>query len=177
MTPAAGTVLVATPALGDPNFMRSVVYLVEHSGDGALGFIVNRPLNTILGELWSEVPEGLAHARTAADGGPVERQKGLLLHACPDLPGCQPMSPGVAIGGDLEALAERFANGPDRGGPRLFLGHSGWGAGQLEREIRAGSWLVRPGQHAWLVDPASITDLWHRLSTDRPGGMPQPSLN
>jgi putative transcriptional regulator len=56
MTPVAGMLLVASPQLSDPNFLRTVVYLLDHSDNGTLGFVINRPLDVPLRELWGEVP-------------------------------------------------------------------------------------------------------------------------
>lgn len=182
MVPEAGCVLVAGRALSDPNFMRSVVYLMEHDSGGTLGFIINRPVDIVLRDLWAECPSRLGGIRIACEGGPVERQKGLLLHGCPDLPGCQPMGLGLAIGGDLDALVERFQDGPDPRGPRLFLGHSGWGPGQLANEIDEGAWIVRPGSPELLLHNVPDAQLWQSLLDDgighgTGGSFPEPSLN
>lgn len=185
MLPSPGQFLVATPALVDPNFRRSVVYLVEHGEDGTLGFIVNRALETPLGELWEECPAALAGHRLAAEGGPVEPQKGLLLHQDADLPGTARMGHGLYIGGDIDRLAARWAAGPDAAGPRLLLGHSGWGPGQLDRELAEGAWILRPGDPALLISSAGRGGakhgerLWERLASGRDGGngLPEPSLN
>ena len=119
MQAAAGSLLVASANLTDPAFMRAVVYLLEHDDDGTLGFIINRPLDIPLSELWSECPASLGGSRVAAEGGPVDRNKGLLLHTAVDLSGVQSMGLGLAVGGDLDALAKRFADGADDAGPRL----------------------------------------------------------
>jgi putative transcriptional regulator len=175
MEPAAGLFLVAAPELGDSNFMRSVVYLLEHHAGGSLGVIVNRPLITPLCELWEEVPSPLAGFAAAAEGGPVERHHGLLLHGVTDLPGSQSMGPGLALGGDLERIAVRWSAGPDQQGPRLFLGHSGWGPGQLAVEIAQGGWILRPGHIEALLATSPDPHLWERLVAG--GGLPIPSLN
>jgi putative transcriptional regulator len=181
MAPEAGCVLVASRELSDPNFMRTIVYLMEHDSGGSLGFIINRPVDIPLSDLWAECPDTLSSIRIACEGGPVERNKGLLIHACPDLAGCQPMGLGVAIGGDLDALVERFTNGPDVRGPRLFLGHSGWGPGQLAEEIAQGAWIAQPGTPELLLNNGPRGDLWHEmLHLDGDGGLgsfPEPSLN
>ncbi len=179
MKPSAGTILVASPQLTDANFARSVIYILDHGENGTLGFIINRPLEAVLGDIWSEVPAGLASAKAAAEGGPVEQAKGLLLHGCMDLPGAQAMGPGVeiAVGGDADALAERYRDGCDATGPRLFLGHSGWMPGQLDAEIGQGSWLVRPGRKELLLDIAPPKNLWQQLVEGRTGGLPEPSVN
>lgn len=177
MRPRSGVFLVASPQLTDPNFVRSVVYLLDHSETGSLGFILNRPLDLPLGDLWSDAPGGLSEARIAAEGGPVDKHKGLLLHGDTTLAGAQLMGEGVAVGGDLTALQERWATGGDHNGPRLFLGHSGWTAGQLEQEIDEGAWLVRPGRLALLFDAQPSVLLWQLMVEGRSGGMPDPSRN
>jgi putative transcriptional regulator len=169
--------LVASPQLTDPNFVRTVVFLLDHGDKGTLGFVINRPLSQPLSEIWSEVPEGIAEAKAAAEGGPVDRTKGLLLHGCTDLPGAQTMASGIAVGGDLDALAERYRDGCDATGPRLFLGHSGWLAGQLENELREGAWLLRPGRRELLLDILPQANLWQLAMENRLGGLPDPSVN
>lgn len=175
MLPAPGTVLVASRQLGDASFMRTVVYLVEHDDGGSLGFIVNRPLEVVLGDLWQDCPGELSGISIAAEGGPVDRHKGLLLHGCPEVSGAQPMSPGVAVGGDLDELVKRFAGGPGPLGPRLFLGHSGWSAGQLTAEIAQGAWVVRPASADVLLTVRPPASLWQQLLDG--GTLPEPSLN
>ncbi|MEK7412767.1 MAG: YqgE/AlgH family protein [Planctomycetota bacterium] len=176
MKPTAGCFLVAAPVLRDPNFIQSVIYLLEHSESGSMGLIVNRPLDIPLSSIWEDVPSGLAEARTAADGGPVERDRGLLLHGIIDLPGGQRIGHGVVIGGEVSALGSSFADGANLRGPRLFLGHSGWSAGQLAQEVAHGGWIVRQGNidHVLVPPPA---DLWRRLIDGGGAGLPEPSLN
>ncbi len=168
---------MASPNLTDPNFLRSVVYLLDHGDSGSLGFIINRPLDLPLAELWTEAPGGLAEAHIAAEGGPVDKHKGLLLHADPSLDGAQLMAEGIAVGGELAALRERWPTGEDHCGPRLFLGHSGWTAGQLQQEIEEGAWIVRPGRVELLLGPQPSELLWQQLVEGRAGGMPDPSRN
>ncbi len=175
MEPRAGTVLVATTALTDPNFAAAIVYLLEHGDGGTLGLVVNRPLATTLGEVWSDAPAHLAHATMVATGGPVEPHKGLLLHGDPAIPAAQDLGGGVHIGGAIPDLLRRWPDGPDDLGPRLYLGHSGWAPGQLDMEVQDGAWLVRPGRLAWLLAGAP-DGLWERLRTER-GGLPEPSVN
>jgi putative transcriptional regulator len=176
MHPAAGTVLVASPTLRDPNFLGTVVYVLDHGPNGTLGFIVNRPLEVPLDELWEDVPAHLSQARIAALGGPVDRHKGLLLHGCPAITDAQRMADGVFAGGSIPELVARYADGADQTGPRLFLGHSGWASGQLEVELAEGAWFVRPGKISWLLDPVPMNNLWQHLVEGRTG-LPDPSVN
>jgi putative transcriptional regulator len=177
MRPRSGVFLVASPQLTDPHFHHSVVYLLDHSDTGSLGFIVNRPLDVPLSELWADAPDGLASSQIAAEGGPVDKHKGLLLHGEVKLAGTQLMGDGVAIGGDLAVLSERWSTGEDHLGPRLFLGHSGWNAGQLATEIDEGAWIIRPGRIDLLLGAHPSELLWQQLIEGRGGGMPDPSRN
>jgi putative transcriptional regulator len=170
---AAGQVLVAAPSLTDPNFAHAVLFLVEHGAQGSLAFIVNRPLDHRVGEIWEQAPAGLTGDGMVAEGGPVDRTRGLLLHGDLELLGAHAIAPGVAVGGDLEALAARWPGGPDYLGPRLYLGHSGWAPGQLQGEIDDGAWLLRAGDPAVLWQPP-LPELWQRLVRGRSSG---PSLN
>lgn len=157
--------LVASPLLGDPNFMRSVVYLLEHHQHGSLGLIINRPLPLPLADLWLECPETVRDWRICAEGGPVERERGLLLHGHPGIPDAHRLADGLWIGGAPAALAEAALAAGDPGlGPRLFLGNSGWAPGQLVDELDAGSWLLRPGHPRLLLDPEPDEELWRDLA-------------
>lgn len=171
-----GSLLIASPMLEDGNFLRSVIYILEHSDTGTLGLIVNRDLDVPLGELWDDCPDRLTAARLCAEGGPVDRHKGLLLHGFTDLPETYQLAEGIAVGGDPERLEAEVADGPGHRGPRLFLGHAGWQTGQLAEEIAIGSWLVRPGHPALLLDPTPPEQLWQDL-LGCGEETPDPSLN
>ncbi len=177
MRPRSGVLLASSPQMSDPNFLRTVIYLLDHGKNGSLGFIINRALEIPLKELWQEVPLGLAEECLAAEGGPVDRHKGLLVHCDTSLPGAQLMAEGIAVGGDLIALTDRWQNGSDAVGPRLFLGHSGWSVGQLETEIEEGAWIVRPGRLDLLITPNPSDMLWQQVVEGHNGGTPEPSRN
>ncbi|MCA9692196.1 MAG: YqgE/AlgH family protein [Myxococcales bacterium] len=148
-TDLAGHLLCAVPQLEDPNFRRSVILMIEHNDEGAFGLVVNQVLPTsireVLGSLgftWTGEPE--AQVRR---GGPVEPIRGFVLH---DIDGWDPLADevveGVYLTTSLEAVAASTENEiGDRGGRLLFLlGYAGWGAGQLESEMAAGSWVAVP---------------------------------
>ncbi|HET7476617.1 MAG TPA: YqgE/AlgH family protein [Dermatophilaceae bacterium] len=138
-----GRLLVATPILGDPNFDRTVVVLLEHSAEGAVGLVLNRPSDT---EVAEPLPEWDGVAVTPSVifvGGPVAQTAVIGLGRCGGADGWQPLVGGVGI--------VDLGHGPAPDGPpvealRLFAGYAGWGAGQLEAEIDAGAW--------WVVDAA-----------------------
>jgi putative transcriptional regulator len=164
-----GRLLVATPDLADPNFSRTVVLLLEHSDDGALGVVLNRPAAA------TTVAEPLpAWAPLAVDppvifvGGPVQPEAAIGVarragEADPD--GFAPFSDElgtVDLGRDPTDVAPRV----DR--LRVFAGYSGWGARQLEGELEAGGWFLVDADPSdlWTAEPAM---LWRAVLRRQPG--------
>jgi len=135
-----GFLLVASPDLKDPNFERTVVLIIAHDEDGALGLVLNRPLEHQLADVLDDVEPGWADL-PLHQGGPV--QTNMLQFICRDQSVGRPVVRDVMIGAGLEELVERNS---DRDGVRAFAGYAGWGGGQLERETREGSWIVRPAE-------------------------------
>lgn len=189
MKPQPGVFLIAMPTLQDPSFMRTVVYLLEHSTDGSLGLIVNRSVPVALSDIWEECPDSMVNEKLCAEGGPVDRHKGLLIHRMPDVSDTLDLGLGLSVGGDAHTLATCFQQKSPTAptadltqkitpelGPRLFLGHAGWTDTQLEDEIAQGSWLVRSGMQDILLNPSPPEDLWHNLMSAGEE-LPQPSLN
>jgi putative transcriptional regulator len=157
--PLRGRLLVATPDLEDANFFRAVVLLLEHSAAGALGVVLNRPaMEAPVGEplpAWAGlVPEPAVFFV----GGPVQPDGAIgLARAHGDAPpaGFAPLFDDLGTV-DLEHDPDTVTPRVDR--VRVFVGHSGWGPGQLERELDAGGWFVVP---------LDVSDLW----TDTPGAL------
>lgn len=137
--------LIAMPGLVDPNFFRSVVLVCAHSEEGAFGLVLNHPLDITIAEVCNEAEvawTGTGSER-AFSGGPVERQRGWLVHeSSRQFAGTQPVGEGLALSASQDALAA-YGHEPT-GRFRLMLGYAGWAPGQLEREIRQGSWLFAP---------------------------------
>ncbi len=160
----AGKFLVAKSILRDPNFARTVVVLLAHNEEGALGLVVNRPSET------EELPLPLF------DGGPCSSGGLFLLHgnsAWVEPDGPQEIAPGVFVG-DAAVFERAGKAGQEvRRRVRVFRGYAGWGGGQLERELTVGDWAVVPASGELLFDtPAE--DLWKLLV---PPMIPQPSVN
>jgi putative transcriptional regulator len=160
-----GKLLVASPALIDPNFARTVVLITEHNDEGAMGIVLNRPSETDL----SEVSEELA--RIAGEGpifvgGPVQPDALVLLADFSDPTAAAWLvaaDVGLASADlDLEDLDDVVRRG------RVYAGYSGWGAGQLEAEMEAESWIIEPPLPAELF-PEDPDDLWSGV-LDRKGG-------
>ena len=165
-----GQLLVATPLMPDPKFMRTVIYMVQHDGGGAMGLVLNRPMVEIplarmLEQLGIESKDASGTIRTHY-GGPVERTRGFMLHTA-DYVGASTLliKDGVAMTWQPEiwrAIAD--GTGPRR---RLFiLGHSGWAPGQLEAEMGAGNWIAVPADEALVFDE-DYDGKWHRAMARR----------
>ena len=149
--------LIAMPGLEDPNFFHTVTYICEHNDEGALGLVINRPLDMRLGEVFEHMKIEPSDPRAAEVrvylGGPVQQDRGFVLH--------EPLGEweatlkvtdriGITSSADiLAAIAE--GRGPER--KLVALGYAGWGAGQLEREMSENAWLSGP------ADPQVLFEL------------------
>ncbi|MCP3138440.1 YqgE/AlgH family protein [Pyxidicoccus xibeiensis] len=134
--------LLAMPQLGDPNFYRSVILMIEHGETGSMGLVINRGAPLTLGELASGQNLGISSVRASQPvfvGGPVEPQRGFVLHDFAELTEKHPVMPGLYLSVTLDALGPLLENPSPR--LRFCLGYAGWGPKQLESEIAAGSWL------------------------------------
>ncbi|MFN2556059.1 MAG: YqgE/AlgH family protein [Nitriliruptorales bacterium] len=177
-TTLTGRLIVAAPPLVDPNFRRCVVLLLHHGADGALGVILNRPSEVAVAVTLQDWDRFAAQPSVVFVGGPVEPNAVIGL-------GCRRGSMDVEgwqqVIGELGMLD--LSRSPDEIGldeVRLFAGHAGWAAGQLEAEVAAGSWFVveaEPGD-AFSSEPEG---LWQHVLR-RQGGVYRtfphdPSLN
>ena len=162
--PLTGRLLVATPKLEDPNFARSVVLLLDHDDDGALGVIISRPTTVPVADVlpaWSDLVSG---PDVLFSGGPVATDSALAIAVLADrdddVPvGWRPLYPGAGLV-DLDAPPELLSGMLT--GMRVFAGYAGWGAGQLEGEIAEGAWYVVPAEPEDLLDP-DAESLWRRV--------------
>ncbi|MFO7548998.1 MAG: YqgE/AlgH family protein [Acidimicrobiia bacterium] len=171
----AGSLLVASPLLLDPNFVRAVIYLLHHDDEGAVGVVLNRPSEEPVTAHLPAWSGALVDPAVVFVGGPVEPAVAIGLTAEPGSGEPTPV-PGIALV-DLSGspgLLDRV---------RVFSGYAGWGAGQLEGELEEGSWIVVDAEPAdpFSTDPAG---LW-RWVLRRQGGRlalvslmpPDPSMN
>jgi putative transcriptional regulator len=140
--------LVAAPTLLDPNFHRSVVLLIDHRKEGSLGFVVNRPANVtfrgVVDELGLSPPDRQLPDLPVVVGGPVAPHTGWIVFD----PGNEPVTTEgtITVSDHLRVSASRellrnIANSRDAARHMLVLGYAGWGAGQLEAEIKQGVWI------------------------------------
>src|SRR5947209_16049619 len=144
MESAQGHLLIAGPGLLDPNFWRTVVLVVEHSEEGAFGVVLNRPSETTVGEAVPELGE-LAEAEEALFiGGPVQPAGVVVLGRFED-----PGEAALLAFEDVGVLGTGPSNDELSAGlrtARAFVGHSGWGPGQLDNEIERGDWILEPAR-------------------------------
>jgi putative transcriptional regulator len=178
-----GQLLIAAPRLSDPNFFHTVILLVQHGVDGALGLVLNRPASASVSAVWQQVSEspclieGFLH-----QGGPCEGPL-MVVHTDEEASDLEVVT-GLYFSTNKNAI-ERLvdkASSPTT----FFVGYAGWGPGQLENELEQASWLTAPAKPEHVFDPPD--ELWHALhraaakashpSWLPPGIMPDdPSLN
>ncbi len=148
--------LIAMPTLADPNFSRTVTYICEHGDHGAMGIVLNRPTDLSLADVLRhmDIEGGLGAAGTQIVylGGPVEEERGFVLHTRTEpWDSTLAIDDGISITTSrdiLEAMAH--GNGPDR--TLVALGYAGWGAGQLEDELQQNAWLSGPSDRSILFE-------------------------
>ena len=162
-TDLTGRLLVAMPGMGDPRFDRSVVLICTHGDDGAMGLIVNKPapqlsFADILDQL--EIPPDRTAARSIYFGGPVEAQRGFVLHSrdYDEDDTTMGVSDDVAMTATLDIL-RAMADGSGPTHALVALGYAGWSPGQLENEIARNGWLVAD-PNADLVFATDDDDKW-----------------
>jgi putative transcriptional regulator len=160
-----GKLLVASPALVDPNFARTVVLITEHNDEGAMGIVLNRASDTGLREVSEELAE-IAGDGPVFVGGPVQPDAVVLLAEFSDPSAAAwiiAADVGLASAGvDLDDLGPVVRRG------RAYAGYSGWDSGQLEAELEIESWIVEPPLPAELF-PHDPLALWHDVLA-RKGG-------
>lgn len=172
--------LIAMPTLADPNFFQTVTYISEHNANGALGLVINRPLNLTLAQL-------LEHLQLTADspelatipvyhGGPVQPEQGFVLHSPVGQWGATlRVTDDIGITTSRDVLqAVACGEGPQQ--LLVALGYAGWGPGQLEREIVENAWLSvaadpdiifqTPSEQRWLSAAALLGIDLTLLSSD-----------
>lgn len=140
--------LIAMPNLLDPNFYQTVAYVCMHNESGAMGIVINRAMNVELGAVLDhmqiEVTSPSANSLAIYDGGPVQRERGFVIHRPAgkwDAMLTLDHDIGITTSRDiLNAIAT--GKGPDQ--VLIALGYAGWGAGQLERELSENAWLTAP---------------------------------
>lgn len=154
--------LIAMPGLADPNFFHTVTYLCEHSDQGAMGLVINRPMDLQLGDIFEQLDIKISDPEVSRIpvymGGPVQGDRGFVLHnADSEWDSTLQVTDEISITTSLDILqAIAAGQGPARS--LVTLGYAGWGAGQLEAEL---------AQNAWLSGPAQSDIIFKRASNQR----------
>jgi len=154
-----GKLLIAMPGMADPRFEKSVIFVCSHSADGALGLIVNKPLEGLpFRDLMTQMDIPVSESTPRVPvmfGGPVETDRGYVLHSedfsAEDA--TQTVAPGINLTATRDVLMAMATDHP----PERFvlaLGHSNWGAGQLESELAGNAWLVAEPDQAIIFGDA-----------------------
>jgi putative transcriptional regulator len=159
-----GHFLIAMPALGDPNFARGVTFVCQHGEEGTMGLVVNRASEYRLGDVMAQMQMQCEREDVAATqvliGGPVQIERGFVLHA-PDerkWDSTFRVSDALAVTTSRDILAA-MAEGKGPARALVALGYAGWGAGQLEQELRDNAWLTVEADQRILFDTA-LEDRW-----------------
>jgi len=176
---ARGQLLIAGPTLLDPNFQRTVVLIVEHSDEGALGLVLNRPSETTVGEAVSELEELVDSEEPLFIGGPVQQSALIVLAEFDDA-----ARAALIAFDDVGVLGgEDHDDPPQTRRGRAFAGHAGWGPGQLDSEVERGDWILEPARRDDAFSGAP-DELWQAVLTRKGGSyalvarMPSdPSMN
>lgn len=160
-----GRLLVATPALADPNFERAVVLLLDHDEKGSLGVVLNRPTPVDVGDILENWADLAGDPGVVFQGGPVSLDSALGVAVVPGgAAGSGPLGWRRVHGAiglvDLEAPPELLADA--LGSLRIFAGYAGWGPGQLEDELVEGAWYVVESEPGDVSSPAP-EKLWREV--------------
>jgi putative transcriptional regulator len=159
MESLSGRLLVASSSLRDPNFFRAVVLVIRHNEEGAFGLVLNRPTNATIGQVWARIKESPCVSEGPVHfGGPVEGPL-MAIHSDPAAAELNVFA-DVYFTADLDNIERLVAS--DEGPIRFYVGYAGWGAGQLERELREGSWATPEATPDHVF--ASDADLWHAVT-------------
>lgn len=160
--------LVAMPSLADPNFQQTVTLICEHTAKGALGIILNRPLNMALGDVFRQLTLTSSDERLCEQpvlrGGPVQQDRGFVLHPAPEEAGPD-WDSTLKVSATLHVTTSRdilssMARGAGPANAVVALGYAGWESGQLEDEIRSNAWLTVPVDDA-IIFETPFEQRWH----------------
>jgi len=148
--------LIAMPALADPNFHRTVTYVCHHDDNGAMGIVINRPLNLNLSDMLEhmniDVGDSAFTAIPVLQGGPVQTERGFVIHQpSGEWDSVLPVRDDIGVATSRDILAA-IAQGEGPKHAIVALGYAGWGAGQLERELADNAWLNGPVDGSIIFD-------------------------
>jgi putative transcriptional regulator len=163
LQPATGRFLVASRSLSDPHFARTVVYLLQHDEQGSVGLVINRVLGVTLGEALPGTRLKHLAGNRLSYGGPVSaRHIIMLLRDASAAWQATPILDDIYASNNMGLLQKLDAANTPPEALRLFIGHAGWGAGQLQQELNRDDWFVVPGDTGRVFGTGTAR-LWERL--------------
>jgi putative transcriptional regulator len=163
MNPLQGHLLIAAPELLDPNFARTIVLVAVHGEEGALGLILNRELSMPLRQAWAQVSElECLREGNVRHGGPVSGSL-MALHDQRPLANLV-VTEELFVATELNAMELLATSNDDRA--VFHVGHAGWGPGQLENELKEGSWLLLPATLEHVFNDLDGTAAWKQAMTE-----------
>jgi putative transcriptional regulator len=158
-----GTLLVASRLLRDPNFVETVVLLVDHGADGAAGVVVNVPTGVPLARLFGPLKLAEDGAQVSYFGGPVSGGQALALaRSDQPLSRARQVAGGIYLVSNRELMEKMLTDGADASRFRVYVGHAGWGPRQLEREVEQNAWHLFAATAEVIFDANPGTS-WNRL--------------
>jgi len=160
--------LIAMPGLNDPNFYHTVTYICSHNEEGAMGIVINKPLDLMLGEVLEQMDIALedevARDTPIYDGGPVQSDRGFILHQYDkDWDSSLKINEQIGIATSLDIL-DAIANGKGPENTFIALGYAGWSAGQLEQEMQDNIWLSGPADSHIIFD-TPVEQRWNSAAS------------
>lgn len=160
ISPKKGQVLISEPFLLDHDFNRSVILLIDHGAEGAMGLILNKPTSILVSDLveefkyFEEIP--------VYKGGPVGMDTLFYLHTIENVADAISIGNGLYLNGDFNAIKRYiFQGNPVEGNIRFFLGYSGWSLNQLEYEIGENTWMISSVELPDLLN-SSVRNMWKK---------------
>ena len=164
MTSFANHLLIAMPAMQDPAFARTVIYIFEHNKDGAMGVVINTPIEMNLKEMVEQAAPGSEVNDTKGEqiivkGGPVSPDRGFILHyPHGEWEGSMRLNDEFTVTTSKDIVG---CIGNERGPEKqiIALGYAGWSPGQLEEELTDNAWLIIPATHELVFD-TPLHDRW-----------------
>jgi len=160
--------LIAMPGLNDPNFYHTVTYICSHNEEGAMGIVINKPLDLVLGEVLEQMDisfeDGIANDTPIFDGGPVQSDRGFILHKYDKgWDSSLKVNDQIGVATSLDIL-DAIANGEGPEDSFIALGYAGWSAGQLEKEIQENVWLSGPAESHIIFD-TPVEQRWNSAAS------------
>tara|TARA_B100000989_G_C19485994_1_gene447478 strand:- start:36 stop:587 length:552 start_codon:yes stop_codon:yes gene_type:complete len=168
LTLEKGKILIAKPSIiGDVSFNRAIILIVDHSNEGSIGFILNKPMDFELGDLIPEIKSNFP----IYNGGPVQQDNLYFIHKLPKLiPESIEISEGLYWSGNFEKVSKLITAGKiNQAEIRFFLGYSGWDVDQLNSELDSNTWILSENNYQDKIIQEVDPSFWKKKMLDMGG--------